>query len=71
MKTEGVENGINRWALITCLVRKCPFPALKGHHHERSKKRFPAYTVYGIPLQRIATHSVTLVFLVLSFTRLE
>jgi hypothetical protein len=38
----GVESGINRSTLINCLVGKCPFSALKGHHHERSIKHLAA-----------------------------
>jgi hypothetical protein len=34
----GKKIGINRSILISCLVGKYSFPALKGHHHERSLK---------------------------------
>ncbi len=30
----------NRTNFISCHVGKCPFSALKGHHHERSIKRW-------------------------------
>ncbi len=42
-----MESGINRSALINCLVGKCPFSALKGHHHERSIKRLAASSFIG------------------------
>ncbi len=35
MAQEGVESGINRSTLMNCLVGKCPFSALKGHHQAK------------------------------------
>jgi hypothetical protein len=39
---------INRSILINCLVGKCPFPALNGHHHKRILNSVGAPTLYCI-----------------------
>jgi len=43
MKTEVVDTGINHPILVNRRVGKCPFPALYGHHHERSIYTYDTY----------------------------
>ncbi len=45
-KMRCVETGINRSVLIICLVGRCPFPALKGHHHDRIINVLSVFSIY-------------------------